>query len=91
MRSIDELKTKPVTTKMSPSQYEMIKKYADEEGMSVSLYMVTRSLQKDGLTPELLIKIQNIVSIASRIIQENEPVTMEYLRKGMREIWAFLS
>ena len=43
MRSIDELKTKPVTTKMSPSQYEMIKKYADEEGMSVSLYMVTRS------------------------------------------------
>ena len=59
-----ELKTEKISVKLTMSEKFAITRYAKESGVSVSSYMVMKAMQKDGLTPALLVKIQNLLNVA---------------------------
>ena len=86
-----ELKTEKISLKLTMSEKFTISRYAKESGVSVSSYMVMKAMQKDGLTPAVLVKIQNLINVAIKVIDEFDPCMVDYLKKEIRELWEFLS
>lgn len=79
------------SVKLTMSERFAISRYAKESGVSVSSYMVMKAMQKDGLTPALLVKIQNLLNVAIKVIDQSDPYMVDYLKKEMHELWEFLS
>lgn len=90
MRDETEKKTKSTTLRMTENQYAFIEKKAKEQGMSFGSYIVNKAIHGDNLSPELVVRIQDVMNIAYRIIQDSEPETAKYLRGEMTAIWSKL-
>ena len=76
-----ELKTEKISVKLTMSEKFAISRYAKASGVSVSSYMVMKAMQKDGLTPALLVKIQNLLNVAIKVIDESDPYMVDYLKR----------
>lgn len=68
MRSEHEKKTITTSVKMSEAQKHIIEQRAKEKGMSVSSYLVDCAIHGESvLTPEILVKIQEMTNTANQI------------------------
>lgn len=91
MRDESEKKTRSTTLlRMTKEQYVLIQKKAEAKGMSVGSYIVNKAVHEENLSPELVVRIQDILNIAYRIIQDSEPETARFLRGEMTAIWSEL-
>lgn len=90
MRDEAEKKTRSTTLRMTENQYALIERKAKEKGMSVGSYIVNKAVHGENLSPELVVRMQDVMNIAYRIIQDNEPETAKYLRGEMTAIWSNL-
>lgn len=91
MKHADEVKTKSTSLRMTETQHEIISSCATEKGMSLGEYMTYRSMQKEGLSPELLARIMNVVNIAIRIAKDTAPESVSMLDREVNALWSLLS
>lgn len=74
MKSLDEQKTRRVSTRMTQAQYDEIEKKAEERGMSVSAFMVDASAHNDNqINLQQLLKIQDLANHAAESLMESDP------------------
>ena len=91
MKTAEEIRSITKTFKVSKNEEEIILRNAKEEGLNFSSFCIARAMQRKALTPVLIVKIQNLVNIAYRIIKDSEPDTAKYIKKEMEEIWSYLN
>lgn len=88
-RCKEGLKTLVKSVRMSEAQYDRIMEKANEHELSLGSYMVhTATHSNNGITPELLCKIQNIVNIAHDTIKEYAPEKLGEVESEMNEFWS---
>lgn len=88
MRNESEKKNKKTSVTMTYEDFNTIEQKAKKAGMGVSPYMVDKSLHCDDvLTPEKKAKIQNLINLACRAVEENAPEKIKELQKEMSDIW----
>ena len=83
-----ELKGKVTSIRLSQKQHESVKAKAEANGMSLSNYIITSAVNgENNISPDLLVKIQNLTNTACMIAEKYSPETVESLQKGANEIW----
>ena len=77
MKKQTEKKSITKSVKLSPQQYEQIHKDADAAGMNFSAYLVDCAVHKQGLTPQLAVKIEEVALAAYDIAEHLYPQEYE--------------
>ncbi|MBE6877132.1 MAG: hypothetical protein E7496_10535 [Ruminococcus sp.] len=90
MRSQTEQKHRVTSIRTTEDQYQRIKKQADEKKMTVSNYLATVGEHGNGLTPEVMVRLQNIVSEANAAVQEYAPERNQKMQKEVNQLWSLL-
>lgn len=91
MKSLEEQKTRRVSTRMTQAQYDEIEKKAEERNMSVSAFMVDASAHNDNqITLPQLLKIQNLANQAAESLMDSDPQTAAEIQKEVAELWSSL-
>ncbi|MBR0484086.1 MAG: hypothetical protein IJJ69_04800 [Oscillospiraceae bacterium] len=91
MRDNEEKKGKVLSVRLTEEGYENLKEESQLHHMSMSGYLAQIAVHgKNGLTPELMVKIQRIVNVAYKAIKDYEPETAEFLEQEMHELWSEL-
>ena len=92
MRAESEKKTHSTSVRMSRNQYEQIEKNAAAQNMNISQFMIHAAVHHEQkLNPKTMVKIQNICNLAEEIAKDGDAEKTEAMRKGMRELWSWLS
>lgn len=87
-RAESERKGKVTSIRLTEEQHQKIQERAKSKGMTVSNYMITAAVNGDGaLTPELLVKMQNVANEACAAVEEHAPDKVTSIQKGMAELW----
>lgn len=79
MKLEHEKKTTNKSVKMTESQANFIKSKAEAQGMKFSEYMLDCAVHENRLTPEIAVKIQEILNIVSEVY--NSIDIKDYIRK----------
>lgn len=83
-----ELKEKVTSIRLSQEQHESAKAKAEAKGMSLSNYIITSAVNGgNNISPDLLVKIQNLTNTACTIAEKYSPESIDSLQKGANEIW----
>lgn len=83
-----ELKGKVTSIRLSQEQHESVKTKAEAKGMSLSNYIITSAVNGgNNISPDLLVKIQNLTNTACTIAEKYSPEAVDSLQKGANEIW----
>ena len=77
MKKQTEKKSITKSVKLSPQQYEQIQKDADAAGMNFSAYLVDCAVHKQGITPQLAVKIEEVAIAANEIAEHLYPQEYE--------------
>ncbi|SEH86708.1 hypothetical protein SAMN02910265_03108 [Ruminococcus flavefaciens] len=87
-RDETERKGKVTSVRLSDAQYEAIQRNANKHGQSMSAYMANvASKEKTGLTPALIVQMQNMFNNACRVVEQNAPEEVDNMQKEMKKIW----
>lgn len=87
-RADHEKRTITKSLKMSPDDLKIIEERAEKKGMNFSRYMVESAVHREnGLTPEMLCRMENIIGQCVRIADKND---MDMLRMEADALWALL-
>ena len=76
--------------KMSEEEEKIIQENDKNAKLSFSSYCIARALPEKALTPEVIIRMQNMLNIVSRKIEKYEPDTAKFLRGEMEDLWSYL-
>ncbi len=88
LRAESERKGKVTSVRLTEEQHELVQKKAQEKGMTVSRYIITTAVNGgNAITPELLVKLQNITNEACSVMEEHEPDRVPAMQKAVNEIW----
>lgn len=79
MKLEHEKKTTNKSVKMTESQANFIKSKAEAQGMNFSEYMLDCAVHENRLTPEIAVKIQEILNIVSEVYDSID--IKDYIRK----------
>lgn len=87
-RADSEKKGKVTSIRLTEEQHKRVQEKATAKGMTVSRYLTERALHDDNsLTPEILVKMQNIANTACAVVEEFAPEKVKSIQEGMNEIW----
>lgn len=88
LRSESERKGKVTSIRLTEEQHERVQKKAKGKGMTVSNYIITTAVNGgNAITPEMLVKMQNVANMACTAVEEFAPDKVDSIQKGMNEIW----
>lgn len=87
LRAESERKGKVTSIRLTEEQHERVQKKAKEKGMTVSNYIITKSVNGNAVTPELLVKLQNIANEACSVMEKYEPDRVTAMQQEVNEIW----
>lgn len=90
MKHEKELKDHKTTIRLSEKQYQTFCLRGEKAGMSWVNYMLSRAMQADGLTPELMVRITNLVNIAVGTVRDYAPDKASFMQKEVDAIWSIL-
>lgn len=91
MRKESEKKTKVTSLRMTEEQYQTIQKMADEKEMSMGSYIVNSAMHSQkSVTPEIMVKIQNLVNAACGVIEKSAPDKAEKMETEAKKLWSLL-
>ncbi len=88
MKAENDKRNVRTSVTMTQKDSETIAKNAKEKGLSVSSYMVLRSVHPNQNTPETMVKYQNIINHVCRIVEEVAPERIDEVRKEAEVIWS---
>lgn len=87
-RAESEKKGKVTSVRLTEEQHKRVQEQAKAKGMTVSSYIITTAVNGGNtITPEMLVKMQNIVNMACEAVEEFAPNKVDSIQKGMNEIW----
>ena len=90
-KAAEEIKDKTASFRLTTNNYEIIKKKADEAKMSMSDYFLKSALKDNSrITPEVMVKLQNVANDATSAVQEYAPDKAEETQKGVDALWQIL-
>lgn len=96
MRDPKEKKGKVTSIRLSEEQYQRVKKQAEQHGMTMSNYIITTAVHGENLlTPEQVVRLQNIVNEAVAVVMEYAPEASKdkriwRIRREMSKLWTSL-
>lgn len=96
MRDPKEKKEKVTSIRLSKEQYQRVKKQAEQHGMTMSNYIITNAVHGENLlTPEQVVRLQNIVNEAVGVVMEYAPEASKdkriwRIRREMSKLWTSL-
>ncbi len=96
MRDLKEKKGKVTSIRLSEEQYQRVKKQAEQHGMTMSNYIITTAVHGENLlTPEQMVRLQNIVNEAVAVVMEYAPEASKdkriwRIRREMSKLWTSL-
>ncbi len=87
-RAESEKKGKVTSIRLTEEQHRRVQEQAKAKGMTVSSYIITTAVNGGNtITPEMLVKMQNVANMACAAVEEIAPDKVESIQKGMNEIW----
>lgn len=87
-RAESERKGKVTSIRLTEEQYMRVKEQAKAKGMTVSNYIITTAVNGgNNITPEMLVKMQNVANMACTAVEEFAPEKVKSIQEGMNEIW----
>ncbi|MDE5937001.1 MAG: hypothetical protein K2G83_06325 [Ruminococcus sp.] len=91
MRKESEKKTKVTSLRMTEEQYHTIQEMADEKDMPMGSYIVDSAIHSQkSVTPDILVKIQNLVNTACAVIEESALDKAEKMETEAKKLWSLL-
>lgn len=87
-RAESERKGKVTSIRLTEDQHRRVQVQAKAKGMTVSSYIITTAVNGgNAITPEMLVKMQNVANMACAAVEEFAPDKVESIQKGMNKIW----
>lgn len=90
MRSQEEQKHRVTSIRTTEEQYQRIKKQADERGMTMSNYLAVVGEHGGGITPKVMLHLQNIVNEANAAVQNYAPEQKKKMQREVNKLWSLL-
>ncbi len=96
MRDPKEKKGVVTSIRLTEEQHQRVKKQAEQHGMSMSNYIITTAVHGGNLlTPEQVVRLQNIVNEAVAVVMEYAPEPSKErriwkMRREMSKLWTSL-
>ena len=92
MRDPKEKKGMVTSIRLTEEQHQRVKKQAEQQGMTMSNYIMHG---ENLLTPELVVRLQNIVNEAIAVVLEYAPELLKEkriwkMRREMSKLWTSL-
>lgn len=88
LRAESERKGKVTSIRLTEEQHERVQKKAKEKGMTVSNYIITTAVNGgNSLTPELLVRLQNITNETCSVMEENAPERLKAIQQEVNGLW----
>lgn len=87
-RAESEKKDKVTSIRLTEEQHRKVQEKAEAKKMTVSRYLTETALHADNaLTPEIMVRIQDLANNASAAVEEYAPEKVESLQRGVNELW----
>ena len=87
-RAEHEKKSISKSLKISPNDFEVINEKMKERKVNFNQYMIECAVHSgNGLTPEILCKIENIIEKCARIAGQSDKDTMDSIRMEANALW----
>ena len=84
-------KKETTSIRLSSSERAIIEKKAEAKGMKASAYIGYAAVHGcDGISPEIMMKIQNFTNHAVAAVEHFDPKTAEHIRMEGKAIWDLL-
>ncbi len=96
MRDPKEKKGMVTSIRLTEEQHQRVKKQAEQHGMTMSNYIITTAVHGENLlTPEQVVRLQNIVNEAVAVVVEYAPELLKEkriwkIRREMSKLWTSL-
>lgn len=88
LRAESERKGKVTSIRLTEEQHKKVQEQAKAKGMTVSSYIITTAVNGGNtITPEMLVKMQNVADMACEAVEEFAPEKVKSIQEGMNEIW----
>lgn len=88
IRAESERKCKVTSIRLTDEQHKRVQKKAQARGMTVSNYIITIVANGDNsVTPELLVKFQNIANEACSAVEKYEPNRVTAMQQEVNDLW----
>lgn len=87
LRAESERKGKVTSIRLTEEQHECVQKKAQAKGMTISNYIITTAVNGNSVTPELLVKLQNIANEACSVMEKHEPDRVTAMQQEVNRIW----
>lgn len=87
LRAESERKEKVTSIRLTEEQHERVKKKAQAKGMTISNYIITTAVSGNSVTPELLVKLQNIANEVCSVMKKCAPDRVKSLQQEVNELW----
>lgn len=87
LRAESERKGKVTSIRLTEEQHERVQKKAQAKGMTISNYIITTAVNGNSVTPELLVKLQNIANEACSVMEKHEPDRVTAIQQEVNGLW----
>lgn len=87
LRAESERKGKVTSIRLTEEQHERVQKKAQAKGMTISNYIITTAVNGNSVTPELLVKLQNIANEACSVMEKHELDRVTAMQQEVNRIW----
>ena len=85
-------KKETMSIRLSSSDRTIVEKKAEAKNMKLSAYIGYAAVHGcDGLSPEIMMKIQNFTNHAAAAVEHYDPKTAEEIRMEGNALWDLLS
>lgn len=91
-RAESEKKGKVTSIRLTEEQHRRVQEQAKAKDMTISSYIITTAVNGgNAITPEMLVKMQNVVNMACATVEKCAPEKVESIQERMNEIWQKLA
>ncbi len=91
-RAESEKKGKVTSIRLTEYQHRKVQEQAKAKGMTVSNYIITTAVNGgNAVTPEFIVKLQNITNEACSVMEESAPDSVTAMQEEVNEIWQKLA
>ena len=87
LRAESERKGKVTSIRLTEEQHERVQKKAQAKGMTISNYIITTAVNGNSVTPELLVKLQDIANEACSVMEKYEPDRVTAMQQEVNGLW----
>lgn len=87
LRAESERKGNVTSIRLTEEQHERVQKKAKENGMTVSNYIITTSVNGNAVAPKLVVKLQNIANEVCSVMEKHAPDRAKAIQREVNELW----